>query len=198
MATSNEILDKVNKNILLVPMLKALGFEGVDVNLSISLIEYGIAWIKCDDGFVFIYGVSNNDDSGEYETFDTAFKNPSEFDSDYSWIDDGYAALESYSGDFHSLDFPEKIDTIRNFYGHLNAFGESFDRIRIFDSKPIRGEAFLASKNNEDETVLFEPTPGNTTHTLIGFDDQLSEGVTAEIFAIIHGDFAYFWSEVDE
>jgi len=194
METIEEIQSRINgSEIVLVSALESLGFCGVDVDMGISLLEYGIAWLQRDDKYLFVYGVSYDERLHEYESFDTNIKLESKFDSDFSWVD--REDIRSFCDKFDSLDYPDKVDTIRHYYGHINTFGESTDRLMVFDTTPVRGLAFLS--HEDPNVIMFEQKPGNETFRMIGFDGEVQDGVTAEIFAVIRGKHAYFWGEVE-
>ena len=110
-----------------IPQLKRAGFEGVDVSLDISLLEYGMAWKKSGDEYMFIH---RHPHLAEAFTT-TSFAADIDWREEFNWIDDkDKDGLLSYYGrtsdEFDELPLPVKIYDLCNYYGVLNIFGESY------------------------------------------------------------------------
>lgn len=114
------------------------GFTGVDVNLSVSLFEYGLIWHENDqDGDTkFIYGVSF-DDNLNYTAFDFGFYNENSFKEliEDSWFD--LKGILSFGGvDLNTwlkLSLGQRIFDCIAYHGYENIFGSSYNYIEIKD-----------------------------------------------------------------
>ncbi len=103
------------------------GFEGVDVNIRISLVEYGIAWkkIKAHE-YKFIYAIAWNN-NGESTRYDCAFMREKDILSllKESWIDK--KAVSSFLG--YDIDttspeaLPVLVSDLVTYYGFENVLG---------------------------------------------------------------------------
>lgn len=108
--------------------------EGVDVDIEISLKEYGFAWISGDTETLFYYGIKRGMDSEgdmeeEYTRFDfCTLDNNIDVYSEYDWAD--FNALLSFTGqtkqEFDDMPLVQKIHDLIQYYGHLNIFGETY------------------------------------------------------------------------
>lgn len=107
--------------------------SGVDVNIEISLKEYGIAWIEEEmaDDVLFYYGIKTNN-NGEWIRFDMcSFKKDLDVRGEFNWIDKkDWKGIRSYTGlkqyEFDALPLTQKIETLNQYYGFENIFGSSY------------------------------------------------------------------------
>ena len=114
-------------NIKTLEDLEKAGFKGMDVDLEVSLAEYGIAWKHEDDDICFIYRHPRI-----YKAFDVCYM-PKNTDvvSEYDWIEDWNGIL-SYIGmtmdEFLSMPLERQIEDLLSYYGPLEIFGDSYDQ----------------------------------------------------------------------
>ena len=105
------------------------GYEGQDVNLDISLYEYGLIWKKTrlGDEWDFIYGVDY--DGGEYTTFDVCgiTSNKKNFLEEFDWVDwnDVSQVVGLTVKQLQELEIPDIVLDLLNYYGYINVFGTS-------------------------------------------------------------------------
>lgn len=106
----NELLDEEKglehiDNLGTIRKLEALGFEGPDASLDISLFEYGYAWLKTEDGVLYVYGIHQikNEEYGqmEWDRFDRCTLDPEDFQSDFDWADFNRMAEAIFAYDRH-------------------------------------------------------------------------------------------------
>ena len=114
----------------LISMLEKAGFMGCDVNLEISLFEYGLLWLKQQDTIQFIYAVAC-DTEGNAVMFDTCTLGIAECNTyvqDNSWVDK--KGLLSYLGltarQWNRVEPENKIESLRSYYGYENVFGTCY------------------------------------------------------------------------
>jgi hypothetical protein len=109
--------------------LKNQGYEGsCDVDLSISLFEYGLIHKQINDNeYKFVYGVSIDNDN--YILFDTATYSENEFAElieQGGWFD--INSILSSTGcsknDWLKLPLYMRIHDCLRYYGYLNIFGD--------------------------------------------------------------------------
>jgi hypothetical protein len=100
--------------------------EGLDVNLEISLKEYGLAWKENENGeFTFIYGISyNGEEYGRFSTCDLS-------ESDIDWIsEDDMKGVLSFVGmsesDWKDAYWPMKVSDLVSYFGTENIFGSNY------------------------------------------------------------------------
>ena len=101
--------------------------EGPDIDIEISLKEYGIAWEIGEKETRFYYGTKHN--GGEYTGFDWAdLKNNVDFDIEFDWVD--LLEVANFVGellpDWHKLPMDMKIEDLISYYGYENIFGSSY------------------------------------------------------------------------
>lgn len=114
-----------------IEQLEKDGFSGLDVNLSISLADYGLAW-KVENGEIrFIYGTGiGENDIGEtiHNRFSWGWLEIGDFDREFNWI--GKMEISRFIGltmeEFSELDFLEKVIIAYQYYGGMEIFGESY------------------------------------------------------------------------
>jgi hypothetical protein len=104
---------------------------GPDVDIEISLKEYGLAWIiSSDEETLFYYGIRHN--GTEYVMFDFCALNPKmDIKQEYDWIKkEDWADIYDYTGqneeEWNTLPFVEKISYLHNYYGSENIFGATY------------------------------------------------------------------------
>jgi len=99
--------------------------QGVDVDLEISLKEYGFAWVEAESEILFYYGIKHNDE--DYVRFDTCIMSKDlGIKKEYDWIDD-WEGINSYIGqDIDGLPLPEQIKAIFDYSGYESTFGSSY------------------------------------------------------------------------
>lgn len=101
---------------------------GVDVNIEISLKEYGFAWIESDSEILFYYGIAlEENDCGDMDfiKFDFAvIAKTIDIKGEYNWMD--FDEIESFNDMFFEESLPYQIYTLFQYYGHENVFGSSY------------------------------------------------------------------------
>jgi hypothetical protein len=104
---------------------------GPDVDIEISLKEYGLAWIATtDEETLFYYGIRH--DGIEYVMFDFCTLNPKmDIKQEYDWIKkEDWTDIYDYIGqneeEWNTLPFVEKISYLHNYYGYENIFGATY------------------------------------------------------------------------
>ena len=98
--------------------------EGPDVNIEISLKEYGIAWKIGETETRFYYGTKHSGE--EYVGFDWAsFENTLDVNKEFDWAD--FPAIWSFTGmaqkDWEKIPLTQKIQDLLAYYGTENIFG---------------------------------------------------------------------------
>lgn len=99
---------------------------GVDVNIEISLKEYGFAWEIKEDEIVFWYGIRYNDTG--YTLFDWAsFENNLDVELEFDWanFDDVAEFVGETLEDWRLIPLVNKIHDLSEYYGFENMFGGS-------------------------------------------------------------------------
>jgi len=102
------------------------GFVGCDASLSISLLEYGLAWKKDPDrGWRFYYNLSGDRFSWGSVTCESFEQLVSEF----SWAD--FADVSKCSGVpldvYKQSSVPSIVSDLVQYYGRENVFGSCYD-----------------------------------------------------------------------
>lgn len=101
---------------------------GVDVNIEISLKEYGFAWIESEFEILFYYGIAlEENDCGDmdYIKFDFAvIAKTIDIKEEYDWVD--FDEIKSFDDLFFEESLPYQIRTLLTYYGHENVFGSSY------------------------------------------------------------------------
>ena len=102
---------------------------GIDVDLEISLKEYGIAWIEEEKKVLFYYGISaaeNECGESEFDRFDfCSFNKDMDIKKEFDWAK--WKAINCYiGGDIMTYGFPEQIQTLNKYYGYENIFGSTY------------------------------------------------------------------------
>lgn len=101
---------------------------GPDVNLEISLKEYGLAWEIKESETIFYYGIAYNNE--EYTSFDWAsVENNMDFDKEFDWAD--LSEVANFAGSYSLQDWQQmplisKIQDLLGYYGYENVFGSSY------------------------------------------------------------------------
>jgi hypothetical protein len=115
-------LDHVD-NLNSISKLEALGFEGVDVSLTISLEEYGLAWKKDGNEYLFIHNASHGTN---YDR--TRFAADLDIYREFDWVnwDAFFRVIGGTRPDFDAMPFPHRIYDLMNYYGVENIFGTTY------------------------------------------------------------------------
>ncbi len=102
--------------------------DGVDVNLEISLKEYGIAWHKSGDEITFVYGIKINEQSDFIEFDHCAFDVNANLKEHFGWIEEkdweqfcSFAGIDE--GEIEELPLESVIPSLVSVYGTENIFG---------------------------------------------------------------------------
>ena len=112
-------------------------YQGSDASLRISLGEYGFAWKVCQKSqgnfkkgdFRFIYAV---DWAGENAVAfcHTELSKDTDWKKEWNWSKSedlqkflDYVGLDEEA--FNKLPLPEKVESLVNYFGYLNIFGEN-------------------------------------------------------------------------
>jgi hypothetical protein len=103
--------------------------QGIDVDIEISLKEYGIAWIETETEILFYYGINvteNKYNEVEYCNFDfCAFDKKIDIKQEFDWAD--FDAVNSYiSGSFFDSPLYMQIFDLLQYYGYENIFGSTY------------------------------------------------------------------------
>ena len=111
--------------------------KGVDVDIEISLKEYGFAWIENETETTFYYGIEH--DGVEYTGFDScSFNLDLDLNSEFNWIKKDYwKGLLSFTGltrtKFDDMPLTRKIKDLFDYFGYENIFGSSYGRGLTYD-----------------------------------------------------------------
>lgn len=111
--------------------------DGIDVNLEISLKEYGIAWHKTESDIVFIYGIEY--DGNDFTRFcKCSFDLSANLVEEFNWIDESdWQSFASFIGadasEIKELPIEELIHSLVSYYGTENIFGSSYCQGNSFD-----------------------------------------------------------------
>lgn len=102
---------------------------GIDVNIEISLKEYGIAWIETETDILFYYGINTGvNDCGDmdYIAFDfCSIDKNIDIKSEYDWAD--FDAVNDFvGGGFFDQDITMQIFDLLQYYGYENIFGSTY------------------------------------------------------------------------
>lgn len=102
---------------------------GVDVNLEISLKEYGFAWIETEKEVLFYYGIStieNECGEAEFNRFDfCSFNKDMDIKKEFDWVK--WNSVNSFiGGDIMDDSFPVQIRILNDYYGYENIFGSTY------------------------------------------------------------------------
>lgn len=112
---------------------------GIDVDIEISLKEYGIAWIETDTEYLFYYGIGftqNEDNETEYNYFDfTIISNDIDICKEYDWVD--WQRFLSFLGidkkQFLDTPLSYQLHELQCYYGFESIFGTSYRQGLTFD-----------------------------------------------------------------
>lgn len=110
------------ENINTIEKLEALGAEGGEVNLDISLGEYNLVWIKGEEETLFIYSIGN-------KRFDRVyFDNDLDVYKEFDWVNwnDLFSFVGTDKESFDGISLPQKISDLLIYYGYENIFGSSY------------------------------------------------------------------------
>mgnify|MGYP000008572596 FL=1 len=115
--------------------IKKIQLEGVDVNLEISLLEYGMAWFKTENEITFIYstGIDENCDCSNFclSSFDLNTNVKDEFD----FVD--WQSFCSFAGidesELDEMPIEQVIHSLVMHEGTENIFGTTYSEGLTFD-----------------------------------------------------------------
>lgn len=102
---------------------------GVDIDIEISLKEYGIAWIETETDILFYYGINtglNDCNDMDYITFDfCSIDKNIDIKSEYDWAD--FDSVNDFvGGGFFDQDLTMQIFDLLQYYGYENVFGSTY------------------------------------------------------------------------
>lgn len=112
-------------NMKSLSLLIGQGYRGQDVSLAISLFEYGMAYVRTQHSWVFIYRSSSYPlmfSRNEY----SLEVNPK---NEWNWIDNEWDQFELEDGSLPQ--FPDLVSRLTNWYGHECVFGEGAIQFHI-------------------------------------------------------------------
>ena len=118
--------------------IEKIQLDGVDVNLEISLLEYGIAWFKTENEITFIYstGIDENCDCSNFclSSFDLNTNVKEEFDF-VDWQSFcGFAGIDESELDEMPIEqvIPSLImhEGTQNIFGTIYCEGLTFDELK--------------------------------------------------------------------
>jgi hypothetical protein len=123
--------------------LEKQGFEGIDVNLEISLIDYGILAVYNDQNkdYLFIYGVDSNEKG--YTKFDTSHITEQEVDEfltdPQTWVNPDSVLLFTGMKINEWLNLPVimKVKDLLDYYGYQNIFGDCYHPRNLLSLRKI-------------------------------------------------------------
>lgn len=103
---------------------------GTDVDVEISLCEYGIAWQFSEDRkeIRFWYGI-RQDNSGNYVLFDWGcFSTDTDIYNEFDWVDwkDVLDSNGMDKEDFDGMPLELQINDLLRYYGYENVFGSTY------------------------------------------------------------------------
>ena len=103
--------------------------EGVDIDIEISLKEYGLAWIIGETDTLFYYGIQV-DEYGKHTRFDfCTIANDIDIESEYEWAD--LSGVSECSNNttvekWLNASMISKIQDLILYYGYEEIFGSSY------------------------------------------------------------------------
>lgn len=104
-------------------------YSGVDVNIEISLCEYGIAWFDAGNEWHFIYGIKR-DDKGNFCRFDVGwFDKKIDCKKEFGWADleDVVRGMDLTVEEWLTENtLPVIIADLYVYYGYENIFGSTY------------------------------------------------------------------------
>lgn len=127
-----------------IKQLEKLGFEGIDVSLEISLLEYRLAFRPAGvDANAF------NAKEMEYQflftndgkNFDTGFFTPKSFESllHESWFELDKLCEFADTNEAELIErFPYSMHDVVSYYGTENVFGTSYGTVTLKEFKPTK------------------------------------------------------------
>jgi len=117
----------------LCEQLGKLGYEGMDVSLCISLIEYGLLAKDCGKEYHCIVGIGINSYDHEYDSFDTftimkiGLK---DFFGENTWAKRD--EFEKWTGqDYDSMNDLSRLADLISYYGSENVLGVSYCPVEL-------------------------------------------------------------------
>ena len=141
--TGKPIKDYESVDATTISKLERLGFTGIDLSLEISLLEYGMAWVKKGSDWHFIHKHTFSFHGFDHSTFpvDTDWR------SEFSWMLDDLNSFLSYidmtEEEFEAVDFPVKVFDLVGYWGVENVFGTSYTGFIIFADGKNRRQEYL-------------------------------------------------------
>ena len=111
------------------------GYSGPDIDLEISLFEYGLIWNKQEDGeYHFVHRVYRADVGIGGEWFDSCTMSKQDFDImvDEDWFEaNKFCDFIGCSVADLKSQFPSIMLSVLHYYGPLNIFGDSYTPFEI-------------------------------------------------------------------
>lgn len=101
--------------------------EGMDVDIEISLKEYGFAWIETETDILFYYGIKMDEE--EYIKFDFCSVNKDiDIKEEFDWIDwkDIYSFIGATEEEFKNSNLSQQYYDLFQYYGYEEIFGSSY------------------------------------------------------------------------
>ena len=106
-------------------LLEKMEFQGIDIDLETSLLEYGMIWRETDTEYIFLYDFPFD---GNLHLYWCSFNKDTEFDSEFDWIEfDSFLSCFGITKDeFDNMKLPFKIFDTVGYYGVENVFGSEY------------------------------------------------------------------------
>lgn len=115
-------------NLMSISLLEAQDWQGVDVDLAISLYEYGLIWRAWpeENSTIFLFNVSYSEDDSKSMFARESFNNDTDFRKEFSHVDwPGFVKTLGISEEeWMNQDICWKVYDLLNHLGYRNVFGE--------------------------------------------------------------------------
>lgn len=115
--------------------IEKIQLNGVDGNLEISLLEYGIAWFKTANEITFVYSTGMDENGGCSNFCLSSFDLDTDVKDEFDWVD--WNDVYSFSGiDESKIDempIEQVIDLLVMHEGTENIFGTTYSEGLTFD-----------------------------------------------------------------
>ena len=113
-------------------LLEKMEFQGIDVCLETSLLEYGMVWKETDTEYIFLYNgttVYHGANETEYGYFYwCGFSKDTDITVEFDWVEweSFLQFIDSDMAEFKNTPLPFQIFQLNLYYGFLNIFGEQY------------------------------------------------------------------------